>query len=75
MNTIKNFLNNYAKVFDDNDKVKWCGRQACIDLIESCHYVPNSKTYGYYGSIETGLMNIPHIQELRDSVLEVEKIG
>lgn len=65
--TLKDFLLKYGKVFDENDKVRLCGRDACIDLIISCHSI-EKRTVGYFGSIVTGMMNIENIKKLRSSI-------
>lgn len=64
---IKDFLLKYDKVFDENGKVRLCGRDACIDLIISCHSI-EKQTVGYFGSIVTGMMNIENIKKLRSSI-------
>lgn len=64
---IKNFLLKYDKVFDENGKVKLCGRDACMDLIISCHSI-EKQTVGYFGNIVTGMMNIDNIKNLRLSI-------
>ena len=55
----------YTAVFDDKNKVKTCGRLACIKLISICNTIdPNTD----YGDVSTGFMNTANIIELNNKL-------
>lgn len=55
----------YKAVFDDQNKVKACGRLACIKLISICNTIdPNTD----YGNTSTGFMNTTNIIELNNKL-------
>ena len=55
------FLKLYSEVFDENDKVKLCGREKCKDLIICCM----SLSKGNFGNKDNGMMNIDNIIALK----------
>jgi len=70
MDKIQAFINQYNKVFDEQGKVKACGREACIDLINMCKV---EEPLTDFGNPLTGMMNVENIQKFREkSILEQE---
>ncbi len=59
------FKKAYLKVFDAQGRVRPCGRDTCIALIEECKKIkPNTD----FGDVNTGYMNIEAIKALRKEV-------
>lgn len=61
-----NFNKLYNDVFDENNNVRPCGRDTCKTLIAFCNnanpdIIENNAEY--FGSLETGHMNIENIQK------------
>lgn len=58
---------NYSKVFNSDNTIKLCGREACKVLIEEANTLePNIS----HGNLETGYMNIEKIQRLYSRLKE-----
>lgn len=57
MISVKKFNQLYDVCFDENDKIKVCGREACRDLL---YFLKNKK----YGDINSGKLNIPEVVAL-----------
>ena len=51
----KNFEREYQAVFDENDEIKACGRNACIVLMQKMEEVFPGETFG---NTETGFMDV-----------------
>lgn len=64
---IKNFLDSYNRVFDSNDDILLCGRDACKDLILACLDLDKS---GDFGDVSTGMMNVSEIKSLHRVLME-----
>ena len=59
------FFEAYNDVFDSEDKVKVCGREACIKLIKICNKIsPNMD----YGSVNTGFINVENVVNLKNTL-------
>lgn len=57
----KKLIEAYEKVFDTQGKIKPCGRDVCISLIEECEKVEHQT---YFGNHITGIMDIDAIKQL-----------
>ena len=64
--TKQEFCNHYYKVFTEDGKVKPCGRNMCIQLIEICNEIsaPPGREPLFYGDARTGMIQIDKIQKL-----------
>lgn len=51
----------YYQCFDKNDKIMFCGRQHCKELLQ---FLNDSK----YGNIDTGMLNVENIVALHKSM-------
>lgn len=59
----------YNAVFDTTNKVRSCGREACIELIKCCKEAEPSTDFG---NAETGFMQVDNIKTYYDRVMWVE---
>ena len=57
------FLEQFNKVFDNNNQIKLCGRLECIKLITIAN---NIETNVNHGNVNTGIINIDNMLKLRD---------
>lgn len=62
-------INAYEKVFDEHGRIRPCGRDACISLIEECKKVQPKV---YFGNVKTGKMDIEAIKEFVEKILKAE---
>lgn len=62
---MKDFISVYNEVFDTNGEARACGREKCIKLIELAESIKENIDFG---NKETGMMNIPNIKNLRESL-------
>lgn len=63
----RNFLQLYYRVFAEDGRMKFCGRQACIDLLEECFRL-NGKPDDSLGDIKTGHLRYDAIRNFAFSV-------
>lgn len=61
---MEEFLKLYEKVFNENNNIKICGRQNCINLIEAAQKIePNID----FGNVKTGFMNTQNLKNLKEN--------
>ena len=59
---VKEFLEVYDEVFDENGNVKLCGREKCFQLIKLADKVEKGVSHG---NLKTGHMYIEYMHKLR----------
>lgn len=62
---VKNFIEQFDRVFDKDGNVKACGRDNCKKLISMANEISSEANYG---NIQTGMMNVVSMKSLRDSL-------
>ena len=62
------FNEKYNNVFNDNGTIKNCGREKCKDLIIACMVLSKNNS-NYFGNPDTGMMNVPNIQQFKNGLL------
>lgn len=60
----------YDEVFDEDGKIKACGREKCKDLIRVCTMIA---PMGIYGDIKTGFLNEKGIKKVKEKYLPKEE--
>ena len=63
----------YKAVFDENGKIKNCGREKCMDLISMCNKI-NPLGEGLYGNKQNGIINVEAIKMLKKRYLKEEEV-
>lgn len=68
------FLEKYNEVFDEDDNIKCCGRNKCIELIEAAQdFLRSDNCIGIplenLGSTQTGVLNKNNIFALHDYIV------
>lgn len=61
------FLNAYNTVFDANDNIKACGRQACIKLIDIANEIEPEVSHG---NTSNGMINTYLLNKLKNKIKE-----
>ena len=59
---LEKFIEKYNAVFDEEGKIKACGRYACMALINACEEITGRK--GDFGDPETGYTKPEAIKDL-----------
>lgn len=65
---MKQFIQTFNEVFDENGNVKPCGREKCKELIAIASRIDNKTNFG---DIHTGFMKVKNLKHLKE-ILEYE---
>ena len=65
----KELRQKYDEVFDEDGKIKACGREKCKDLIQVCTMIA---PMGIYGDQKTGFLNEEGIKKVKEKYLPKE---
>lgn len=63
MSLYDDFEREYNNVFDENDRVKLCGRDECIKLVSLAKEIEPDKEFG---NASNGMMKVHNIVELHN---------